>query len=156
MPVPKLSLRWSSPRTPSRTRRQSDRRDRALRRRGRRHRPDRAPGSDRDPRGRYAGDAARADPASRAPAAAGGCPPLPRRQANTGRVRVIERALISVYDKSGLDEFAQALAELGVEIVSSGGTSAYLEEMGVPVARTEEITQVRELLGARVEALLSR
>jgi phosphoribosylaminoimidazolecarboxamide formyltransferase / IMP cyclohydrolase len=69
---------------------------------------------------------------------------------------VIKRALISVYDKSGLDEFAQALVELGVEIVSSGGTSAYLEEMGVPVTRIEEITQVPELLGGRVKTLHPR
>jgi phosphoribosylaminoimidazolecarboxamide formyltransferase / IMP cyclohydrolase len=69
---------------------------------------------------------------------------------------VIERALISVYDKSGLDEFAQGLVELGVEIVSSGGTSAFLEEMGVPVTRIEEITQVPELLGGRVKTLHPR
>ena len=69
---------------------------------------------------------------------------------------MIERALISVYDKSGLDEFAQGLIELGVEIVSSGGTSAYLEEMGIPVTRIEEITQVPELLGGRVKTLHPR
>jgi phosphoribosylaminoimidazolecarboxamide formyltransferase / IMP cyclohydrolase len=69
---------------------------------------------------------------------------------------VIERALISVYDKSGLDEFAQGLIDLGVEIVSSGGTSAYLEEMGIPVTRIEEITQVPELLGGRVKTLHPR
>ena len=69
---------------------------------------------------------------------------------------MIERALISVYDKSGLDEFAQELAALDVEIVSSGGTSAYLEEMGIPVTRIEEITQVPELLGGRVKTLHPR
>src|SRR5213595_333843 len=69
---------------------------------------------------------------------------------------MIERALISVHDKSGLDEFAQGLVELGVEIVSSGGTSAYLEEMGIPVTRIEEITQVPELLGGRVKTLHPR
>jgi phosphoribosylaminoimidazolecarboxamide formyltransferase/IMP cyclohydrolase len=69
---------------------------------------------------------------------------------------VIERALISVYDKSGLDEFAQGLIDLGVEIVSSGGTSAYLEEMSIPVTRIEEITQVPELLGGRVKTLHPR
>ena len=66
---------------------------------------------------------------------------------------MIERALISVYDKSGLDEFAQGLVDLGVEIVSSGGTSAYLEEMGIPVTRIEDITQVPEMLGGRVKTL---
>jgi phosphoribosylaminoimidazolecarboxamide formyltransferase/IMP cyclohydrolase len=66
---------------------------------------------------------------------------------------VIKRALISVHDKSGLDEFAQGLVELEVEIVASGGTSAYLEEMGIPVTRIEEITEVPELLGGRVKTL---
>jgi phosphoribosylaminoimidazolecarboxamide formyltransferase/IMP cyclohydrolase len=69
---------------------------------------------------------------------------------------VIQRALISVYDKSGLDEFARGLADLGVEIVSSGGTSAYLEEMGVPVTRIEDITQFPEMLGGRVKTLHPR
>jgi phosphoribosylaminoimidazolecarboxamide formyltransferase/IMP cyclohydrolase len=69
---------------------------------------------------------------------------------------VSKRALISVYDKSGLDEFAQGLTELDFEIVSSGGTSAYLEEMGIPVTRIEEITEVAELLGGRVKTLHPR
>src|SRR5437763_700247 len=69
---------------------------------------------------------------------------------------MIKRALISVHDKSGLDEFAQGLVELGVEIVSSGGTSAYLEEMNVPVRRIEDITQVPEMLGGRVKTLHPR
>jgi len=69
---------------------------------------------------------------------------------------VIKRALISVYDKSGLDEFAQGLVDLGVEIVSSGGTSTYLEEMRIPVTRIEEITQVPEMLGGRVKTLHPR
>jgi phosphoribosylaminoimidazolecarboxamide formyltransferase/IMP cyclohydrolase len=69
---------------------------------------------------------------------------------------MIERALISVYDKSGLEEFARGLAELDVELVASGGTSAYLEEMGIPVTRLDEITQVPELLGGRVKTLHPR
>ena len=69
---------------------------------------------------------------------------------------MIKRALISVYDKSGLDEFAQGLVDLGAEIVSSGGTSEYLEQMGIPVTRIEEITQVPELLGGRVKTLHPR
>jgi phosphoribosylaminoimidazolecarboxamide formyltransferase/IMP cyclohydrolase len=69
---------------------------------------------------------------------------------------VIKRALISVYDKSGLDEFAQGLVDLGAEIVSSGGTGTYLEEMGIPVTRIEEVTQVPELLGGRVKTLHPR
>ena len=41
------------------------------------------------------------------------------------------RALISVYDKTGLDDFARGLAELGCELVSSGGTAAHLESLGL-------------------------
>ena len=41
------------------------------------------------------------------------------------------RALISVYDKTGVDEFARGLAELGWEIVASGGTAARLQEHGI-------------------------
>jgi phosphoribosylaminoimidazolecarboxamide formyltransferase/IMP cyclohydrolase len=69
---------------------------------------------------------------------------------------VIERALVSVYDKTGLEPFTRGLAELGVELVSSGGTAAYLEEMGIEVTRVEEITQVPELLGGRVKTLHPR
>jgi phosphoribosylaminoimidazolecarboxamide formyltransferase/IMP cyclohydrolase len=65
----------------------------------------------------------------------------------------VKRALLSVYDKSGLDEFAKGLVDLGVEIVSSGGTSAYLEEMNIQVTRIEDITQVPEMLGGRVKTL---
>ena len=41
------------------------------------------------------------------------------------------RALISVYDKAGIDTFARGLADLGFELVSSGGTAAFLEEQGL-------------------------
>jgi phosphoribosylaminoimidazolecarboxamide formyltransferase / IMP cyclohydrolase len=69
---------------------------------------------------------------------------------------MIRRALISVFDKSGLDDFARGLADLDFEIVSSGGTGAYLEEMGIPVTRIEDVTQVPELLGGRVKTLHPR
>jgi phosphoribosylaminoimidazolecarboxamide formyltransferase/IMP cyclohydrolase len=68
----------------------------------------------------------------------------------------VKRALISVYDKSGLDEFAKGLVDLGVEIVSSNGTSAYLDEMNIQVTRIEDITQVPEMLGGRVKTLHPR
>ena len=45
------------------------------------------------------------------------------------------RALISVYDKSGIDDFARGLAELGWELVASGGTAAHLESLGLSVER---------------------
>jgi phosphoribosylaminoimidazolecarboxamide formyltransferase/IMP cyclohydrolase len=67
------------------------------------------------------------------------------------------RALISVYDKSGLQEFARGLSELGFELVASGGTAAYLEtEVGLDVARVEELTGVAEMLGGRVKTLHPR
>ena len=49
---------------------------------------------------------------------------------------MIRRALISVYDKRGLEPFARGLAELDVELVASGGTSSFLEKAGIPVTRS--------------------
>jgi phosphoribosylaminoimidazolecarboxamide formyltransferase/IMP cyclohydrolase len=66
------------------------------------------------------------------------------------------RALISVYDKAGVDAFARALAGLGVDIVASGGTADHLEEHGIEVQRVEELTEVPELLGGRVKTLHPR
>ena len=66
------------------------------------------------------------------------------------------RALVSVWDKEGVDAFARGLAELGFEIVSSGGTAAFLEEQGVPVTTVEEVTSAPELLGGRVKTLHPR
>ena len=66
------------------------------------------------------------------------------------------RALISVYDKAGIVELAQGLAELGWELVASGGTAAYLQEHGVAVETVEELTEVPELLGGRVKTLHPR
>ena len=66
---------------------------------------------------------------------------------------MIERALISVFDKSGLETFATGLAGLGVEIVASGGTAGYLTELGVAVTPLEELIGVSELLGGRVKTL---
>jgi phosphoribosylaminoimidazolecarboxamide formyltransferase / IMP cyclohydrolase len=67
------------------------------------------------------------------------------------------RALISVYDKTGLEEFARGLAELGFELVASGGTADFLEtEVGLDVARVEELTGVAEMLGGRVKTLHPR
>jgi phosphoribosylaminoimidazolecarboxamide formyltransferase / IMP cyclohydrolase len=63
------------------------------------------------------------------------------------------RALISVYDKLGLPEFAGGLVELGWELVASGGTATLLEEHGLPVARVETMTGFAEMLGHRVVTL---
>ena len=66
------------------------------------------------------------------------------------------RALVSVWEKSGVDEFARGLVELGFEIVSSGGTASFLENREVPVTRVEEVTAAPELLGGRVKTLHPR
>src|SRR5579884_1542856 len=69
---------------------------------------------------------------------------------------MIRRALISVYDKTGLDVFARGLADLGVELVASGGTAAYLKELGLAVERVESLTDSPEMLGGRVKTLHPR
>jgi len=69
---------------------------------------------------------------------------------------MIERALLSVYDKTDLDVFARGLSELGAELVASGGTAAYIEEHELGVTLVEEVTGVGELLGGRVKTLHPR
>ena len=66
---------------------------------------------------------------------------------------VIRRALISVFDKTGVSEFAQALAQQGVEIISSGGTAKAIEAAGVKVRYVQEWTGFPEMLGHRVVTL---
>ncbi|MDO8629941.1 MAG: hypothetical protein Q7R41_05560, partial [Phycisphaerales bacterium] len=71
--------------------------------------------------------------------------------------RKIKRALISVYDKTGLVEFARALVgEFGVEIISTGGTAKHLKENGIPVTLVEDITGFPEMLDGRVKTLHPR
>lgn len=66
----------------------------------------------------------------------------------------IERALISVTDKTGIVEFAHALVEnFGVEVISTGGTAKVLEEAGIPVAPIEEFTGFPEMMDGRVKTL---
>ena len=65
----------------------------------------------------------------------------------------VRRALISVYDKSGLDELARGLHEAGVEIVSTGSTAARIRDLGVPVTPVDEVTGFPEILGGRVKTL---
>jgi phosphoribosylaminoimidazolecarboxamide formyltransferase/IMP cyclohydrolase len=67
--------------------------------------------------------------------------------------RGVERALISVFDKTGVVEFARELASLGVEIVSTGGTARLLREGGVAVRDVAELTGWPEMLGGRVKTL---
>lgn len=65
----------------------------------------------------------------------------------------VKRALVSVWDKSGLEELARFLSRNGVEIISSGGTRRYLEERGVAVKGVEEVTGYPEMLSGRVKTL---
>ena len=67
--------------------------------------------------------------------------------------RPIRRALLSVYDKTGLVELAQALHAAGVQIVSTGSTASTVEGAGVPVTRVEELTGFPECLDGRVKTL---
>jgi phosphoribosylaminoimidazolecarboxamide formyltransferase / IMP cyclohydrolase len=66
------------------------------------------------------------------------------------------RALLSVYDKAGLVPFARGLADIGFELVASGGTATALEDAGLPVTRVEELTGFPEMLGGRVKTLHPR
>ena len=68
----------------------------------------------------------------------------------------VRRALISVYDKSGLDELVQALHAAGVQIVSTGSTAGRIEAAGVPVIPVEQLTEFPECLDGRVKTLHPR
>jgi phosphoribosylaminoimidazolecarboxamide formyltransferase / IMP cyclohydrolase len=72
-----------------------------------------------------------------------------------GEVQV-RRALLSVSDKRGLVDFARGLAELGVEIVSTGGTARELEEVGIDTRPVEDYTGFPEILDGRVKTLNPR
>ncbi|MCL1907491.1 MAG: bifunctional phosphoribosylaminoimidazolecarboxamide formyltransferase/IMP cyclohydrolase [Propionibacteriaceae bacterium] len=67
--------------------------------------------------------------------------------------RKITRALVSVYDKTGLVELGQVLVEAGVEIVSTGSTASTLRNAGVAVTAVEEVTGFPECLDGRVKTL---
>src|SRR4051812_29586270 len=69
-----------------------------------------------------------------------------------GEVRV-QRALISVSDKTGVVDFARGLSELGIELVSTGGTAATLRESGLEVRAIEDFTGFPEIMGGRVKTL---
>jgi len=69
-----------------------------------------------------------------------------------GEVQVA-RALLSVSDKRGIVEFARGLADLGIEIVSTGGTARELEEAGIPVRSISDLTGFPEIMDGRVKTL---
>lgn len=71
---------------------------------------------------------------------------------NVGR-KTIRRALISVYDKTGLEDLAWALFDANVEIVSTGSTAARIAELGIPVTPVDQLTGFPECLEGRVKTL---
>jgi phosphoribosylaminoimidazolecarboxamide formyltransferase/IMP cyclohydrolase len=65
----------------------------------------------------------------------------------------VQRALISVFDKTGIVDFAKKLASLGIEILSTGGSAKTLREAGLPIRDVSEFTGWPEMLGGRVKTL---
>jgi phosphoribosylaminoimidazolecarboxamide formyltransferase / IMP cyclohydrolase len=65
----------------------------------------------------------------------------------------IKKALISVFNKEKLDKIVEKLAQLNIEIFSTGGTQSYIEAQGVPVSRVEDLTSYPSILGGRVKTL---
>src|SRR5215470_10648640 len=74
----------------------------------------------------------------------------------TERLRRVRRALLSVSDKSGLVEFARALAARSIELISTGGTRKALAEAGLGVRDISEITGFPEMMDGRVKTLHPR
>ncbi len=68
----------------------------------------------------------------------------------------VRRALVSVYDKAGLDDLVRGLHEAGVELVSTGGSAALIESLGLPVTKVEDLTGFPECLDGRVKTLHPR
>ena len=65
----------------------------------------------------------------------------------------IKSALISVFDKNGIETIAKKLNSLGIKIFSTGGTELYLKEIGIPVIKIEDFTSYPSILGGRVKTL---
>ena len=65
----------------------------------------------------------------------------------------VQRALISVFNKSGLESFAKGLTDMGVQVISTGGTAKLLKDSGIPVTLVEEVTGFPEMLDGRVKTM---
>ena len=70
--------------------------------------------------------------------------------------RPVRRALVSVFDKSGLEDLVRGLADAGVELVSTGGSAATIAGLGLPVTKVEDLTGFPECLDGRVKTLHPR
>ena len=71
----------------------------------------------------------------------------------TEQLRRVTRALLSVSDKTGLIDFAKALADQGVELVSTGGTAKAIAAAGLQVKDVSELTGFPEMMDGRVKTL---
>lgn len=67
--------------------------------------------------------------------------------------KAIRRALVSVFHKDGLDEILHLLHEQGVELLSTGGTQSFIEGLGIPCNKVEDVTGYPSILGGRVKTL---
>ena len=67
--------------------------------------------------------------------------------------RKIKRALVSVFHKDGLEEILRTLHAQGVELLSIGGTQAFIESLGIPCRKVEDVTTYPSILGGRVKTL---
>ncbi|MBQ0020194.1 MAG: IMP cyclohydrolase [Bacteroidales bacterium] len=67
--------------------------------------------------------------------------------------RKVKRALVSVFHKDGLDAILRKLHAEGVELLSTGGTQAFIESLGIPCQKVEDVTSYPSILGGRVKTL---
>ena len=67
--------------------------------------------------------------------------------------RKIQRALVSVFHKDGLEEILRTLTAQGVELLSTGGTQTFIEGLGIPCQKVEDVTTYPSILGGRVKTL---
>jgi phosphoribosylaminoimidazolecarboxamide formyltransferase/IMP cyclohydrolase len=81
------------------------------------------------------------------------CEPKPRDKTTMQQPRPVRRALLSVSDKAGILEFAQALSSRGVELLSTGGTARLLADAGLPVTEVSDYTGFPEMMDGRVKTL---
>ncbi|MDD2292767.1 MAG: bifunctional phosphoribosylaminoimidazolecarboxamide formyltransferase/IMP cyclohydrolase [Bacteroidales bacterium] len=68
-------------------------------------------------------------------------------------IKKIRQALISVYDKEGIDEIAKELVNCGVKLISTGGTYNYIKDINLPVSKVEDLTGYPSIFGGRVKTL---